>query len=390
MGLTTIALDGDPQAQGFCVADFSYVVDVRNKTEALKIAKKHNVHGVLTIASDICVPTVAYVAKGMNLPGIDPKVAEVATNKFLMRRKFKEFHLPSPRFFQTKSLTEVRQIASILKYPFVIKPVDNAGSRGVSVVTKKEGLKCAFELAKKNSRIGELILEEFIEGIECTIEAMSYEGKTEILAISDKKKPDGKYRVATDLVYPADFPKGIIGEIKRVIKLAIKAIGIEMGPTHSEVIVTPQGRPVLVEVAARGGGFKVFSDVVFLASGVDAEKETIKMSLGLPVDIKPKFEKGVVLHFFAPPPGILKEVIGLEDLKSIPQIEVGLFKKVGDRIPPLATDGSRTGYLISWGKSRKEALKKVQTVENRIKFIVEAPDNLKSFMTNMCNEGLSI
>jgi len=173
-----------------------------------------------------------------------------------------------------------------LSFPLIVKPNDSAGSRGVSVVKDKSALFEAFNSARRQSRIGEVILEGFIEGKECTVEGLTYDGRTEILAISEKKKIEGEYRVATDIVYPSAFSDGIIKDIKRTVKRAVKAIGIDMGPTHSELIVTPEGKPVLLEVAARGGGFGIFSTIVPLISGVDIVKETIKICLGEKPDMK--------------------------------------------------------------------------------------------------------
>jgi len=371
LGLKVVAIDRDPNASGFEVADVPVVLDVKDIEGSIRVAKENNIDGVLTIASDIAVPTVAAVANKLGLPGISPEVAKIATNKALMREKFIEYGVPSPRFRKVKTLDEAKEAAEEIGFPVVIKPVDNAGSRGVSKVDKMDELVGAFNYAQKHSRIGEVIMEEFIEGIECTIEGMTYNNKTEILAISEKKKPEGYYRVATDLTYPPSFLKEVMENIKKIVKLAIEAIGVDIGPTHSEVIVTPQWKPVLLEVAARGGGFGIFSDVIALVSGVDAITENIKISIGKKPDIMPKYEKGVVLRFFAPPQGRLKKIIGFEQAKLIKDTKVGLFKKVGDIIPPLATDGDRTGYILAWGETRDEAIKRANMVEEKVKFVIK-------------------
>jgi len=374
IGLRTIAIDRDPDVPGLKIADVPVVLDIKDIEGAIKVAKENNIDGVLTIASDIAVPTVAAVAEELDLPGISSEIAKIATNKALMREKFVEYGIPSPRFRKVRTLDEAREAAEEIGFPVVIKPVDNAGSRGVSKVDNMDESVGAFNHAQKHSRIGDVIVEEFIEGIECTIEGMTYNNKTEILAISEKKKPEGHYRVATDLTYPPSFPSEVIENIKNVVKLAIEAIGIDIGPTHSEVIVTSHWKPVLIEVAARGGGFGIFSDVIALVSGVDAITENIKISIGKKPDIIPKYEKGVVLRFFAPPQGRLKKIVDFEQAKLIRDTKVGLFKKVGDTIPPLATDGDRTGYILTWGETRDEAIKRADTVESRVKFIVEEID----------------
>ena len=369
MGLAVVAVDGDINAPGFKFADMPLVIDVKDIERCIKIARDHQVDGVMTIASDIAVPTVAAVAEKLKLPGISSEVAKIATNKALMRKRFAEKGLPSPKFRTSTNLQGVRNSIQILGLPVVIKPIDNAGSRGVSKISSIMEIENAFLHAFENSREGEVIIEEFMEGIECTIEGMTYNGKTEILAISQKKKPEGHYRVATDLTYPPDFPLEIINEIEKITKLAISAIGINMGPTHSEVIVTTDG-PKLVEVAARGGGFDVFTKVVPIVSGVDTIGETIKMSLGINPDISPKHSRSVVLRFFAPPSGILKGIEGIDEAKSVEDAEFGFYKEIGDEIIPLATDGDRTGYIITWDNTRRSAVKKADMIEDKIRFVV--------------------
>lgn len=370
MGLKVVAVDRDKNAPGLKIADIPVELDIKDIEGCIDIAKKNKINGVLTIASDIAVPTVAMIAKELSLPGISPEVAKTATNKALMRKKFSEHDVPSPKFQIVANLQELKEAIEIIGLPAVIKPTDNAGSRGVSKVVNSEEILNAFNHALKNSREKRIIVEEFMEGIECTIEGLSYNNKAEILAISEKKKPEGPFRVATDLTYPPNFPNRTIENIKKVVKLAIESMGIDIGPTHSEVIVTEDG-PKIVEVAARGGGFGVFSKIILFASGVDAVKENIKMSLGILPDIRSKYERGVVLRFFAPPVGRLKEVMGLEEAKSLENVEVGLYKEIGDIISPLATDGDRTGYIISWGNTREEAIQKADIVESKVKFVIE-------------------
>jgi biotin carboxylase len=371
MGITTLAIDRDPDAPGLKIADISCNVDILDIPGAIRVAKEHAITGVMTISSDLAVPAVAAVAQELDLPGISPSVAAIATNKALMRETFLKHRVPSPLFCRVRTAEEAHAATETIGFPVVVKPVDNAGSRGVNKVELKTEMMEAFQTARSFSRTGEVIVEGFIEGIECTIEAMTYNNRTEILGISEKKKPAGHYQVATDLTYPPSFSNECILEIKRVITHAIKSMGINFGPTHSEVIVTPDFRVMLVEVAARGGGFRVFSDIIPLVSGVDATTENIKMCLGQKPDIVAKYQRSAVLRFFAPRPGILKEVIGFDKAKKVPNTEVGLFKSVGDTIPPLATDGDRTGFILAWGEDRAEAVRSADTVENSICFIVE-------------------
>jgi len=207
--------------------------------------------------------------------------------------------------------------------------------------------------------------------VESTIEALSWEGGCEILAISDKDHVAFPNCVAISLNYPPRFSPDIQNEIKSVVLAAVNALGIDCGPTHTEVMVTDEGVKI-VEVAARGGGFRVFSDMIPLVSGVDAVGETIKMALGEAPDIKAKKQQGAVLRFFNPnQTGKLQRVTGVETARSLPGIiDVQIDVIPGDEIGPITSDGDRLGYFIATGRDRNEVMERAFLAEKTVRFEV--------------------
>jgi len=125
--------------------------------------------------------------------------------------------------------------------PAILKPVDNSGSRGVGVLEKKVTFRIYLKRQWGFSETKEVIIEEIIDGVECTVEGITIDGKHHILAISDKYKPDGYFRVATELCYPARLDEKVIKEIKYLIQKAYTCMEIDYAPTHSEVIVSKMG-----------------------------------------------------------------------------------------------------------------------------------------------------
>lgn len=148
MGLRVVATDYDKNAPGLKVADVPVVLDVKDIEDSIKIA----------------------------------------TNKALMREKFVEHGVPSPGFRKVRTLVEAKEAAEEIGFPVVVKPVDNAGSRGVSKVDNLKEVSAAFNHAKINSKSGEVIAEEFISGIECSMEGMTYKSETEILVTPGAKQ----------------------------------------------------------------------------------------------------------------------------------------------------------------------------------------------------------
>jgi biotin carboxylase len=173
------------------------------------------------------------------------------------------------------------------------------------------------------------------------------------------------------LSYPPLYSKDTLDNISSLIKEALDAVGLDSGASHSEILMTRKG-PFIVEVAGRGGGFGIFSDIIPFVSGVDAVKQCINISMGFDVDIKAKHKKAAVLRFFNPPLGKIKRISGLEEARKLPGVfKVELNKKEGDVFYQIRRDGERPGLMITFGENREEAIKKADLVESTVKFEIE-------------------
>ncbi len=374
MGVKVIAIDGDPNADGLKKADRAEVIDVRDINACIKIARSERIDGVLSICTDAAVETVAAVAEELGLPGIGREVARAATDKGIMRHRFAAAGLPGPRYGTAAALTEARKVAAGIGYPLVIKPVDNAGSRGVRRLENDSELKNAFELAMEYSRKKAVILEEFLKGIESTIESLSYGGRTEVLAISDKEHVPFPECVAVSLTYPPRYSRTVQRSVADLARRAVASLGIGLGPTHIEVIVTPDG-PRLIEVAARGGGYRVFSDIVRLVSGVDIVRESVKIALGMEPKLNPIRQLAAELRFLRPMTrGRVRAIRGVEEARWVNGIvDVVIELKVGDMLKRITRDEERPGYVIAVGTSRAQVKARASAVEKLIRFEVD-PD----------------
>lgn len=370
LGLDVIATDGNPNAPGLRLATRAEILDVRDIEGHVILAKSINLNAVLSIATDASLRTVVAVAKEKGLRSTSPDAIEISLNKKLQRELFMKSHLPSPRFSTARNMDEAKDAIKYVGIPAIIKPVDNSGSRGVGILENEGDLQDIFEKTMSFSEVKEVIIEEIIEGVECTVEGITIDGKHHILGISDKYKPDGHFRVATELCYPARLPEGTIMEIKYLMGKAYTAMGIDYAPTHSEVIVSKNG-PVIIEVACRGGGFYVFTDVIEAVSGVDIVSVWIKTCLGKSPRFNRVLQRGVVLRFFAPSPGRLIGIKVEEKVNKIDGVTYGFFVKPGEIVPELASDGSRTGFIIARGDDSSDAIKKADFISNNIQFDIE-------------------
>lgn len=371
LGCFVIATDVDPSAPGFLYADAKKIVDVKDVEGNGEVGKQYGIDGVMSIVAELGVRTAADVAYALDLQGLKPECARAATDKFLMREIFAQKKLPSPLYKKAFTIKEAQSASEALGFPIVVKPVDSSGSRGVSKVDRIDELEKAFSWAKEYSQNGSVIIETFVEGEEVTVEALSYKGDHQILAISGKKHIPFPYCVSIDLTYPPLYDEGTLESIRILTKKALTALGIDSGPSHSEILMTKDG-PVLVEIAARGGGYGVFSDIIELVSGVDIVKESITIALGSKPDIYAKYQKAATLRFFTPGEGKIAAIVGVEQARALPGVRiVSIALKPGDSIDRIVSDGTRPGYVITYGDTRQEAIARANAVEQTIKFILD-------------------
>src|SRR5262249_575429 len=165
LGLHVAAIDRNADAPGLAVADEADVVDFGHVADAVAAARRIAPDGGLTIASDRAVPVVAAVADALGLPAIGRETARVGTNKLAMRRRLEEAGVPQPRYTAIRGPDDVNAALDEIGPPAVVKPVDCAGQRGLSLVRETEDMDAAVAEALGHSRAGEAIVERLHEGI---------------------------------------------------------------------------------------------------------------------------------------------------------------------------------------------------------------------------------
>lgn len=376
MGYKVVANDIDPNAIGLECANYKYNTDIKDIDGCIKIAHKHKICGVLTVAAERAVRTVASIANSIGLPGLSLDAAEIATDKSLMREQFEKHGVPSPVSHKCWSLNEADTYARKIGFPVVIKPADNAGSRGVSLVESFENLSKAYNHALSHSQRGLVLVEEFMPGVEISVELFVYKGKVYFLELSDKIRTPPPYLLDTTVVFPSDQPDFIQSRACEVAQMAINATGIDMATVHMELMITKEGVKV-VELAARGAGFHVFTDMVPWVTGVDVVEQLIKMSVGEVPDFTVRHHRGSVLKFPMTSPGLIKRIEGFEEAKKIKGISVlEFYVKPGDFVRPLTSGSDRIGHIISMAETRTESLEIIKQAENIIKIEVEKKEQL--------------
>lgn len=258
------------------IADFFYPISILDKEAILNVCKEIGIDGICSIASDIAVPTVCYVAEHLGLISNRYEDALVATNKYLMRERFREFCVSSPKFQIASEKLQLEE----MQFPLIVKPTDRSGSRGVQKVQTVSELHTAIDRAKNESFISEVIIEEYLTGTEVSVEAISWHGKHYILAITDKVTTGKPYFVELEHHQPCNLPSEIQEKIKVQTIKALDALNVTFGASHSEFKITESGDVFVIEVGARMGGDFIGSDLVLLSTGYDFVRAVIDVSLG--------------------------------------------------------------------------------------------------------------
>ncbi len=368
LGHRVLAIDGDPTAPGLKVADLCEVIDIKDLSKLVTFAKKCKIDGALTIASDICLRAVGAINDSMGLPGLTKEQVVLATHKGLMREKFVAAGIPGPKFFIIQNEKQLLIAADEVGFPAVIKPVDNAGSRGVKFIQSYQELKKEYPETVKSSFSGEVILESFMPGAEVSVEAFIAQGNVHILTLSDKERTEPPFLLDTAVKFPSELSPDIRSKTVDTAINAIKALKLDDCPIHMELIITSEG-PKVVEMAARGPGFKVYTDIIPHVTGVNCVSAQIDRLFNKEIDITPKepLRGACILFFGSEKDGQIKKIQNLGQYEKWENVyELKIYVKPGDRVRKLASGSDRIGHIITLADTRDEALKIAKDIKKNI------------------------
>lgn len=273
-------------AVGEKTADYFYPISIVEKDEILEKCKEIGIDAIATIASDLATVTVNYVANKMGLPGNSLECTKKSTNKYEMRKAFKEAGVATPKFETVASTNDIDKLSN-MEYPLIVKPTDRSGSRAITKIYKKEELEKAISKAIENSFEKKAIVEEYIEGNEFSAEGITYNGEHKFLTITRKATTGAPHFIETGHIEQAGLSKDMEEKVYKELTKALTALEITNSATHSEFKITPSGDVRIIEIGARMGGDCIGSDLVQISTGYDFVKMVIDVAMGN----KPSFEK---------------------------------------------------------------------------------------------------
>lgn len=388
-GAYVIVVSPQGDYPGIDMADQYYDCDTRDREQILKIARRENIDAITTDQTDVSVPAVAYVAEKMGLKGIGYEKSLRFTDKYEMRCAAKQIGINVPEFKSAKSFIEAEECVKSMTLPVMIKPTNSSGSRGVYRIDNIEGLERHYEESVRFSATGTVIIEEYIEGREYLADGFAMGGKYINLDFGIKQYFDkeGMYISKMCMFSSAELASDSVEhQVLKTNKRLVEGLGLEFGITHGEYIYSPDKDKVyLVEIAARGGGVYLSSDLTPEASGIDTNTLLLEYLLeDKMVDVdKLKLKKRVsAWRCFALQEGIVKQIKNEELVRSMQGVDKLCLERVreGAFVHGLSDDTTKYGPILVSGDSREECFDILKGVEDTLEIVTENNGRLSSII----------
>lgn len=350
MGLYVIGID--PCADAVCrdEVDVFEVVGGQDYEGTLAVARKYDVAAVVTAATDKPLVMMARIAKELGLRFYSEETAIWSTDKYQMKQRFIEGGVPCARGRVIKSPSE----AEDLDFPLILKPRDNSGSRGVILCRDMQALHSAMDEALQFTRLDSVLVEEFIEGQEYSIESLHYDGKSEVIQFTEKRTTPFPYNVELGHVQPANISEEHEVQIRKIVANIAVALGFENCPSHTELKINDRGIYV-IETSPRLGGDYITSTLTPLSTGVNIEDQLLHIALGEDVDCTPKYSQYSGVRFFSfDTDSLITAVPEREFVLGWPHVIDFSFKlSVNDYVNQITSSLNRYGHIILQAGNRK-------------------------------------
>lgn len=372
MGYYVLAVDGNPKAPGFNVADKAICVDIVNEETMLKIARDEHVDGVIHPCSEVSMAVMGRINDELGLSGISREQAICATNKHLMRKAFEKGNAPSPKSILAQDAEDAwSRLQSEFDTDAILKPSRNSGSRGIAKVSRnmdKGDFIRAYDEALSESRDHSVLIEQFIEGPEFSIEMIVWQGEIHVLTVTDKKTTGAPHFVELGHNQPSCFSATDVETLKAAAVAGVRALGVNNCACHAEAKLM-NGKAYLMEVGARLGGDFISTELTHLSTGIDMVAAAIDVALGVEPDLSAKEEpKGVCIRYFCPKPGKLVSISNTEVLNNPHVYLWEIYPKEGDVIPAVTSSLCRSGHVIVTEKTPQKAIELAERLIESVKF----------------------
>ena len=352
MGLFVVGID--PCADAYCKDDTDAfeVVGGQDFEGTCEVVEKYGIDAIVTAATDKPLVMMAQIAEKYGFPFFSVDTAKWSTDKFLMKERFEYGGIPHA----CGRLISKVEDAEGMVYPVIVKPRDNSGSRGVKFCRNQEELSESIGEALDFSHLDSVLVEEYIEGPEYSIESLHYDGKSEVIQFTEKTTTEFPYNVELGHKQPANLNEVQRNSICEIVSMIGKALRFENCPSHTEVKINKRG-VFVIETSPRLGGDYITSTLVPLSTGINMEDQLLRIAFKEKVDTKTgHVKKASGVCFFSLPSGKVTAIeSSVNEFGSLPNVCCfANMLNVGDEIHPITSSLNRYGQFVVRGNSREE------------------------------------
>ena len=333
-----IATEEGAVCKEFC--DVFYPISFKDMESVLRVCKEEKIDGILSFSLESALPTVVYVAHHLGLVSNSEECVRLTQSKFAQRQALEKTGLPVPKYYLIRKITDIDSINCL--FPVIVKPADSGGSQGVMKVDSRENLIEAFNYSIKFSRTQSVIVEEYIDGREFSVEYISFKGKHFFIQITDKVTSGAPRFVELQHHQPADISLDLKDRIKYIVEQNLDALKIENSVSHTEIKLNSNDELFIIETGARMGGDFITSDLVKLSTGYDLVDGAIKLAINkfeVPLFKFNKFSGVFFYSALAPNVGLV-----IQEHKNWPEI-VG-YEYSREPLKEVNSNADRCGYFL--------------------------------------------
>lgn len=377
MGIYVITCDYLPDNIAHKYSDEYMNISIVDKDAVLEGARKAKIDGIMSFACDPGVITAAYVAEKMGLPFAGSyESVSILQNKDKFRAFLEKNGFTVPASGGYRNLEEARADKNKFTFPVIVKPVDSAGSKGVSRVDAVKDLAPAVEFALKYSIDGRFIIEDFIEkkGFSSDSDSFTVDGKFKFLSFSDQRFDENADNPYTPAAYswPPTMGSAEQEELKSELQRLADLLKLKTSVYNIETRVGTNGKPYIMELSPRGGGNRL-SEMLCYATGVDLIENAIKGALGEKItDLEQNPYKGflaeIILH--SERSGVFDSLWICDEIKGN-VVEEDLWVTNGSQVSGFTGANEAIGTLVLRFKSREKMEEVLKNQNDYVKVIVK-------------------
>ncbi len=373
LGIYVITCDYLPDNIAHKYADKYCNVSIIDKDSVLQIAKENNIDGVISFACDPGVVTAAYVAECLNLPfQASYNAARILQDKGLFRKFLEENNFNTPHAKSYSDINSPYNDIDYFNWPVIVKPVDSAGSKGVTRVDSPDELNKAISVALENSHNGMFIIEDFLtfEGYHSSADPFVVDGKIKFITYSDQlfdKAAENPYTPAY-IIWPTTMKESHQNYLTKEIQRLIDLLHLTTGIYNIETCVGTDGKPYIMEVSPRGGGCKI-AEIQEIAYGIKFIENEVRKAVGMPIlNMSQSQLDGVwcemVIHAEPGRSGYFKNLNIDNSIKDKNIKIIDMTAKKGDKVLPFTGANMSLGDMFLRFENRNELNAAIEHIED--------------------------